>query len=461
MSELRVIAERIKRAVGVRTIAARFGFDYSDHGDRARYPCPVCRETSSSKKTVSVYDGEDDFERWKCFSCDAGGDCIDWLGARLDCKPYEAINRLATIYGISSDGDAILAFITDELRPTADLERAGDTASSVRAVRAEWWRWRSANPDASVPMVASRVRVVDLAEQKARAGVDGVAPRLRAVLDAEGCPAMADDRMARYARNLFNLYRDRASADDSVEFLAHEVVDAKWYVEDRRWMNLDPFEVGYCPMGFGPRASSAEELAAWEEMGFVSRRGSTLRHRMGGRVVFPIRAASGRVVALAGRTIVGDAAKYLNTREWGGFSKGSVLFGLSENLDHIARARTAVLVEGYADVLAMRRLGSRLAVAAMGTAVTPDHAEMLSRVAEEVVVMMDGDEAGRRAAERAVGVLASTRYRVSVASLPRGLDPDDATPGQLRAALARREGLRPRRGPSGAWIESILRGMGG
>jgi len=461
MSELRVIAERIKRAVGVRTIAARFGFDYADRGDRARYPCPVCRETSSSKKTVSVYDGEDSFERWKCFSCDAGGDCIDWLGARLDCKPYEAIGRLATIYGISSDGDAILAFITDELRPTADLERAGDTASSVRAVRAEWWRWRSANPDASVPMVASRVRVVDLAEQKARAGVDGIAPRLRAVLGAEGCPAMADDRMSRYARNLFNLYRDRVTQDDSVEFLAHEVVDAKRYVEDRGWVGLGPFEVGYCPVGFEPWAESSEELAAWEEMGFVSRRGSKVRHRMDGRVVFPIRAASGRVVALAGRTIVGDAAKYLNTREWDGFSKGSVLFGLSENLDHIARARTAVLVEGYADVLAMRRLGSRLAVAAMGTAVTPDHAELLSRVAEEVVVMMDGDEAGRRAAERAVGVLASTRYRVSVASLPRGLDPDDAAPGQLRAALARREGLRPRRGPSGAWIESILRGMGG
>ena len=178
---------------------------------------------------------------------------------------------------------------------------------------------------------------------------------------------------------------------------------------------------------------------------------------MEGRVVFPIRNLGGQIVAFAGRTVVDDKAKYLNTRENPRFKKDMVLFGLFENLRSIVSKRVVVVVEGYADVLAMRRHGSRLSVAAMGTAITPHHAEILSRVADEVVLLLDGDKAGREASVRAVDVLRSTRYRLSVATLPRGKDPDDCRRSEIRAALAaRRPAEREARGPAVNWLERLL-----
>lgn len=456
MSELRIIAERIKRKVGVRDVASRFGFDYRDKGDRARYPCPICRESSSSKQTVSVFTGDDGLEHWNCFSCSVGGDCISWLAARLDCQPYESIRRLAVILGVEIDDDAVLGFLTDSIKNHVPAE-VGGARSTLRAVRAEWWKWRAANPEATDDDLIARLPVMELAELRAfRGHDDGLAPRVRKILAGPSVPPPGETPGTRALAGLFWTYESLVAG--SVEFLKDRVVDAAEYVRERGWGSDDitPFSVGYCPVGCGVELRDRESLV---DLGAVysARRGGSVRHAMDGRIVFPVRGVSGRVIALAGRTIVDDKAKYLNTRETVVFAKGMVLFGLYENLREIVARRRVYVVEGYADVLAMRRRGSRLAVAAMGTSVTPHHAEILSRVADEVVVLLDGDKAGVEASGRAVDVLRSTRYTLSVATLPRGKDPDDATPGEIRAALAaRRPAEKPTRGPGVDWLERLL-----
>lgn len=459
MSELRIIAERIKRKVGVRDVASRFGFDYRDKGDRARYPCPICRESSSSKQTVSVFTGDDGLEHWNCFSCSVGGDCISWLAARLDCQPYESIRRLAVILGVEVDDDAVLGFLTDSIKNHAVAEFGG-ARSTLRAVRAEWWKWRASRPEATDDEVIARLPVMELAELRAFRGHDeGLAARVRKILAGPSVPAPGETPGTAALAELFRSYHDLVGepGGERVEFLKDRVVDAAEYVRERGWTDSDvaPFSVGYCPVGCGAALRDQESLAAVGAVYPV--RGKSPRHAMEGRVVFPIRGVSGRVVALAGRTIVDDRAKYLNTRETTVFAKGMVLFGLHENLREIVARRRAYVVEGYADVLAMRRHGSRLAVAAMGTSVTAHHAEILSRVAEEVVVLLDADRAGAEASSRAVDVLRSTRYRLSVATLPPGKDPDDSTPGEIRAALAARRPVeRSTRGPGADWLERLL-----
>jgi len=455
VSELRLIAERIKKKVGVRDVASRFGFDYGSGSDRDRYACPICQESSSSKKTVSVFEGDDGHEHWHCFSCDTGGDCISWLAARLDCQPYQSIQKLATILGVEVSGDVVLGFLTDSLR-REDVSRIVNSRATLRAVRAEWWRWRNAHPSASVDDLAARLPVVESAEVRSYYGgrLD-LAPRVREILGRPTAkiPAVGQSPLSREFATVFSRYVDRLAGPECVEVLPDRIVDVPEYVRDRGWDSVDPFEVGYCPVG----EPATDDMREFARHGLVYPNRKTGSHPMDGRVVFPIRSIGGRIVAFAGRTVVDSPAKYLNTKETGEFKKGMTLFGLYENLREILAARKVIVVEGYADVLAMRRRGSRLAVAAMGTALTPHHAEILSRVAREVVLLLDGDKAGRDAATRAVDVLRSTRYTLSVATLPRGKDPDDCRASEIRAALAARrpEGV-PGRGPGADWLLRLL-----
>lgn len=456
MSELRLIAEQVKKRVTVREVAARFGFNYGSGHDRDRYACPVCRETSSSKKTLSIFEGEDGYEHWHCFSCDVGGDCISWLAARLDCPPYQSIQRLATMLGVSVSGDAILAFLTDELGKRSDVVFFADSHAAMRAVRAEWWRWRNANPSASVDDLVVRLPVLEAAELQTYHGArSNLAPRVRSILErpTPEIPAVGQSPLSREFAENFRRYTDTLLEPECVEILPDRIVDVPEYVRERGWGSAAPFEVGYCRVG-EPAPENVNEFSR-HGLVYLNRRDG--QHAMDGRVVFPIKNIGGRIVAFAGRTVVDHPVKYLNTKDTSEFKKGMTLFGLHENLRPILTARKVIVVEGYADVLAMRRHGSRLAVAAMGTAITPHHAEILSRVAREVVLLLDGDKAGREAATRAVDVLRSTRYSLSVATLPRGKDPDDCRPSEIRAALTdRRPADRPARGPGADWIGRLL-----
>jgi DNA primase len=193
------------------------------------------------------------------------------------------------------------------------------------------------------------------------------------------------------------------------------------------------FQIGAAPARWDgllrhlERAAQPREVA--ERAGLVAQRrdGEGRYDRFRGRVMFPILEPSGRVLGFGGRQLHDDESgtpKYLNTAETPVYRKGRVLFGLPQALDAIRRARRVVVVEGYFDVLALHRAGVEETVAPCGTALTADHGKRIRRYAPEVVLLFDGDEAGRQAAERALPVLLAEGLRVRAAFLAPGDDPD-------------------------------------
>ena len=155
--------------------------------------------------------------------------------------------------------------------------------------------------------------------------------------------------------------------------------------------------------------------------------GGTPYDRFRGRVIFPICDRRGRVVAFGGRALGEAKAKYLNSPETALFSKGTLLYGQHLAAPAARKAGRAIAVEGYMDVIALHRAGIAEAVAPLGTALTEQQLEALWRLAEDPVLCFDGDEAGKRAAARAVEralPLLSAGRTLRFAALPAGQDPD-------------------------------------
>jgi DNA primase len=147
------------------------------------------------------------------------------------------------------------------------------------------------------------------------------------------------------------------------------------------------------------------------------------------RVMFPIADARGRIIAFGGRALQADVpAKYLNSPETTLFHKGATLYNL-HNARKAAHDRgTVIAVEGYIDVIAMTRAGYSNAVAPLGTALTEDQLHLLWRMAEEPVLLFDGDNAGRRAAHRAIDVAMphiGPGRTLRFAFMSGGKDPDE------------------------------------
>lgn len=147
------------------------------------------------------------------------------------------------------------------------------------------------------------------------------------------------------------------------------------------------------------------------------------------RVLFPIADLQGRVITFGARALNDeDQPKYLNGPETVVFKKANVLYALDRARDGIrkhAEGGQALLMEGYTDVLTCHLHGIDRAVAGMGTAFTPQQARLLKRFTKRVVLVYDGDEAGRTAAERTLDILLPEGLEVRVVLLPRGLDVDE------------------------------------
>ena len=120
------------------------------------------------------------------------------------------------------------------------------------------------------------------------------------------------------------------------------------------------------------------------------------------RIMFPIHDSRGQVIGFGGRTLGNGEPKYLNSPETPLFSKGRELYGLFLGRTAIRDAGKAVVVEGYMDVVALAQHGIDYAVATLGTATTPNHVQKLFRITDTVVFCFDGDNAGRKAAWRAL-----------------------------------------------------------
>jgi DNA primase len=155
--------------------------------------------------------------------------------------------------------------------------------------------------------------------------------------------------------------------------------------------------------------------------------------RFRGRVMFPIRDPLGRCIAFGGRVLPGarpDMAKYINSPETPLFAKSSTLYALDSAREAMAKSRRAIVVEGYTDCLAARQAGCGEVVAVLGTALGERHAKLLRRYADRVVLVLDGDDAGRRRANEILGVLLAEPIDLRIARLPAGVDPCDFILGE-------------------------------
>jgi DNA primase len=142
------------------------------------------------------------------------------------------------------------------------------------------------------------------------------------------------------------------------------------------------------------------------------------------RLLFPIHDLQGKIVAFGGRVLDDSLPKYINSPETAVYHKGQTLYGLYQARDAMRHSGEALVVEGYFDVLALHRAGFAGAVATCGTALTSDHAKLLKRYAEKVLLIFDEDAAGRQATFRAMDALLPVGLAVSVVAMPAGEDPD-------------------------------------
>ena len=143
------------------------------------------------------------------------------------------------------------------------------------------------------------------------------------------------------------------------------------------------------------------------------------------RLMFPIRDPMARVIGFGGRTLADDPAKYLNSPATAVFDKSTCLFGLDRARQAIGTKKRAIVVEGYTDCIMAHQHGYEETVATLGTAMTASHAETLRRYSERVILLFDSDEAGQRAASRALSVTVSGQMDVLLTRVPEGKDPCD------------------------------------
>ncbi len=192
------------------------------------------------------------------------------------------------------------------------------------------------------------------------------------------------------------------------------------------------FGLGYAPPGWDSLlrhlGSDHETQTAAVELGLLVRKDDGhLYDRFRDRVMFPIRDRRGRTIGFGGRVFGDEKPKYMNSPESPVFHKGQELYGLFEARKASQKLDRLLVVEGYMDVLALAQFGFSNAVATLGTATTPEHLERLYRTVQEVVFCFDGDNAGRRAAWRALEntlpVLRDGR-EARFLFLPEGEDPD-------------------------------------
>ena len=226
--------------------------------------------------------------------------------------------------------------------------------------------------------------------------------------------------------------------------------EARLYLE-RRGLDLETirrFRLGYAPDG---RDALKRALAKHFPEPLLIEAGLVHRREGGGdsfdyfrhRVIFPIGDRSGRIIAFGGRVLGEGQPKYLNSPETPLFHKGRVLYGWAQA--RVAAARpaagaqpSAIVTEGYMDVIALHRAGFPTAVAPLGTALTEVQLEELWRLAPEPVLCFDGDAAGQRAAGRALEralPLLKPGHSLRFATLPAGEDPDTLILRQGVAAM--------------------------
>ncbi len=262
-------------------------------------------------------------------------------------------------------------------------------------------------------------------------------------------------RLVEINQRALAFFRERWASDEGTI--------ARDYLRDRGFDDQDAeaFSVGYAPNDW-ERLSRLLVTEGYDRRELVrvglavdNKRGG-LRDRFRGRVIFPVRDASGDPIGFGGRILPDldygdfDPPKYYNSPETPLYHKAKVLYGLSESRTGMAASGEVLVCEGYTDVMALHQAGITNAVATCGTAVGAEHFRVLARYVNKVVLAFDNDEAGVKAAERAATEAASVdaeapgqRFQLRVLKLDEGTDPADLVQSSgaeaLHAAVAAAE----------------------
>jgi DNA primase len=236
---------------------------------------------------------------------------------------------------------------------------------------------------------------------------------------------------------------------------------ASEYLADRKIseQSIRDWGLGYCP------SSSSDLVSQLRDRGLVDAAVSAgvIRISRGlptcvfsERVIFPIRNKIGQLVSFAGRDITGNAkAKYINGKETTLYRKSNVLFGIQKAIPAIREWSRVILVEGYFDVIALHQAEITESVAACGTALTKDHIKLFSKLTDKALCFFDSDDAGRRAASKALPMLAKNNIDSLMVNLPDGMDPADyATSKSLEELMDRIEEAEPL---LSTWLRSLSR----
>ncbi|HUY93455.1 MAG TPA: DNA primase [Pirellulales bacterium] len=231
-----------------------------------------------------------------------------------------------------------------------------------------------------------------------------------------------------------------------------EARPAREYLADRKITqeSIERFRLGYSPDSWDWILAQARQTRFTPQVlaavGLAKERtkGPGYYDPFHGRVLFPIRDVQSRPIALGGRILPGvaqpqgiespgnpspgkkfEGPKYYNSPETAIFHKGNTLYGLDVAKDAIAKGKSAMVMEGYTDCLVAQQSGLSNAVAVLGTALGEQHIKLLKRFTDRVMLVLDGDEAGRRRSDQILELFVAQEVELQILTLPDNLDPAD------------------------------------
>ena len=239
-----------------------------------------------------------------------------------------------------------------------------------------------------------------------------------------------DDRASRQRQRLLEANKAAARFFYDV-LLSNDGKEARTYLLSRGLSaeTITRFGLGFAPDSWDRLTKHLKGLGFSDyeivDSGLVTQKQDKKSYydRFRNRVMFPIFDVRGNVIAFGGRVMDDSKPKYLNSSDTRVFDKSSNLFAL--NLAKKSENKILIMVEGYMDVITLHQYGVTTAVASLGTALTENHARLIKRYADEVVLCYDSDEAGRNAAKRGLEILTSAGVKTRVITLEGAKDPDE------------------------------------
>ena len=260
-----------------------------------------------------------------------------------------------------------------------------------------------------------------------------------------------DRRRIQQRATAFDLLEAATTFFESTLWTSSDGATARAYLE-KRDIHTDTcrgFRLGWAPAGWTNlidhlhHKGFSAKMAVDSGVARESQKGRGPYDAFRERLIIPITDDRGRVIAFGGRLLEGDGPKYINSPETAFYEKSKVLYGMQQARPGIQKRDRALVVEGYFDVISLHQAGFPESVATCGTALTKDHMKRLRNLTRNVVVLLDADEAGSRAAERSLPLFVEAGVQPHRLQLQDGKDPDElireSGPAAMEKAMGQTE----------------------